>query len=342
MSIVQSGLLDGCIKSRRRSSPRMGLSILALLLPVSNSHPIPSPVAKRDQHRAGNTESEIHIFITACGGRYPMEIAASTMSTIRSIYFSSTLIEPVHVHITHDADVVIVRHLLQVLDRLVDAGMIDEDRMRFTNSTTNIPKNLIDSFKRCATSRLMIAEEHPDIDVGIYIDIDTYVLSDIHELYWIARSQFGRNQWSGFTMENENGRGWYKNHNTASIARGHNSGVNTGVWLFDARKWRMSNFTKFWKGYNKTARLGDQDIINEYFYQHDNEIYVLPCEWNSRSDSECSISPLRGILHGNRGSLKRPYKAWWDGGAINDWGTYGFFLGLHHAAEAAPPPPSKL
>jgi hypothetical protein len=45
--------------------------------------------------------------------------------------------------------------------------------------------------------------------------------------------------------------------------------------------------------------FGDQDVYNHLFAEKD-EVYVLPCIWNVRSDSRCNIVSDIGILHGNR------------------------------------------
>jgi len=47
--------------------------------------------------------------------------------------------------------------------------------------------------------------------------------------------------------------------------------------------------------------LSDQDVYNHLFAEKD-EVYILSCEWNLRSDSYCKVFKEQvGILHGSRG-----------------------------------------
>ena len=63
---------------------------------------------------------------------------------------------------------------------------------------------------------------------------------------------------------------------------------------------RQSDFqTRLREVMYKFKFYGDQDVYNHLFAEKD-EVYVLPCVWNVRSDSRCNAAGGIGILHGNR------------------------------------------
>ena len=66
------------------------------------------------------------------------------------------------------------------------------------------------------------------------------------------------------------------------------------------RKARKTNFqARIRIAMKKYRFFGDQDVYNHLFAEKD-EVYVLPCTWNFRTDSRCNIVTGIGILHGNR------------------------------------------
>jgi hypothetical protein len=47
-------------------------------------------------------------------------------------------------------------------------------------------------------------------------------------------------------------------------------------------------------------QLPEQDLVNVYAHDHPDRIFVLPCEWNVRSDSICRKRTSAAIVHGSR------------------------------------------
>ena len=78
-------------------------------------------------------------------------------------------------------------------------------------------------------------------------------------------------------------------------------GLNSGVVLMNLTRIRKGDFQSRLRVAMHTFQFfGDQDVYNHLFAEK-NEVYVLPCQWNIRSDSRCAPKYHEmGILHGNR------------------------------------------
>ncbi len=82
-------------------------------------------------------------------------------------------------------------------------------------------------------------------------------------------------------------------------------GLNAGVLLLSLDRIRMMEFSRdrdeiitFY--YPKRALpLGDQDVLNAYAHKHKENIHVMSCSFNFRSDTAC-YDGFPVILHGNR------------------------------------------
>merc|ERR1711924_370715 len=103
-----------------------------------------------------------------------------------------------------------------VVELLLDNKFLDPRRLRVTGSVTTVPDHLKGKFKTCSTARLMLATEHPDIETGLYLDLDTYVASDLTEPLDEIKS-FNSTQWCGMVQETEafgQHGNWYLENNT--------------------------------------------------------------------------------------------------------------------------------
>eukprot|EP00121_Abeoforma_whisleri_P003110 Awhi_evm1s2793 len=267
-----------------------------------------------------DTDEEYHLFLTACGSR---KRAMQAGQLIRSVYETSTHRNRIHIHITHDGTKKVKKWLLDSVDLAMRRGYFNPNRIRFTNSVTTISENLKNEFHQCATSRLMLATEHPDIDYGLYLDSDTYVVSDITPLFREIKN-FNSTQWAGMSYNALTKRSWYPRKQFKGPFY-KPFGVNSGVFLVNFTRWRQSGFTEFSLNYNDfPIHLGDQDIINAYFGVKREQMYLLSCEWNYRTDlvkTKCldHIYDAK-ILHGSRGSFYNSHPR-------NLFKGYGLLLG---------------
>jgi hypothetical protein len=139
--------------------------------------------------------------------------------------------------------------------------------------------------------------------ISRYLDSDVFVNGDLSMLVSMAL-RFKKLQWAGFASEDGT-------HYTKGGTHGPYfgaSGLNSGIFLFNATRWRRTGFDEFVRNYKGHMPLGDQDIINAYFRFHTAEVFVLPCVWNYRTDSQCypnTPHELVGVYHGNRGAFAR-------------------------------------
>lgn len=167
-------------------------------------------------------------------------------------------------------------------------------------------------FKLCSTVRLSLPTLLPHVELAIYLDADIIVEGDLRELFGTS-SQFNTTQWMALTAEDGH---WYTHSRHAHQNVHQNqtkhtdfygaTGLNAGVFLANLTRWRLSAFDGFnraFLGQGYYTPLGDQDIMNAYFSEHPDEVLVLPCKWNQRTDSSCSHQgrfAADGIYHGNR------------------------------------------
>ena len=139
-----------------------------------------------------DTNQEMHIFLTACGGF----AAKQALSVARNIYTTSRTLRT-HIHFITDGSVEIREQLLKPLEILLEFGMIDPSRFRYTSAESTAPfylRHMLGQGKPCSTARLMIAADHPTITRALYIDVDTIISKDLAEL-WATADTFTEQQW---------------------------------------------------------------------------------------------------------------------------------------------------
>ncbi|XP_076458960.1 glucoside xylosyltransferase 2-like isoform X2 [Babylonia areolata] len=176
--------------------------------------------------------------------------------------------------------------------------------------------------RRCAYQRLFLHTLLADVDAVIYVDTDTLFLTSVTSV-WDNFARFNASQIMGLVANHENkkGGGWYKRNTKLRGVFVHPSGVNSGVILMNLTRLRHSN----WSGdiwhyshvHQKQLDLVDQDIYNIYLHFHPDQLFLLDCTLNFRTDhcskrfkdntSACLSAEKGGvrILHGNRQAFHR-------------------------------------
>ncbi|GAB6022327.1 hypothetical protein CHUAL_006449 [Chamberlinius hualienensis] len=168
-------------------------------------------------------------------------------------------------------------------------------------------KNL---FKLCACQRLFLSSFLRDVDSVLYVDTDTIFLRPADKI-WQHFYKMNSSQIAAMSPEHEDyATGWYNRF--AQHPYYKPLGVNSGVMLMNLTRMRAINWEAqlgpIYQQYKLKITWGDQDILNIYFHNHRDKLYVYPCEWNYRPDhcmyaSICKSAEKNGVatLHGNRG-----------------------------------------
>ena len=168
--------------------------------------------------------------------------------------------------------------------------------------------NILDLFKKCATTKLWLPDLLPSESAVINLDTDMIVLESLHSL-WQELDSFGAETYMALTEEGYTDPTWYNYHKRIHPGKG---GLNSGTILFDLNKARKINTTELFKAVlsEKPAptdfSLGDQDVLNVIFARNALGYKPLPCRWNRRLEGcliteDLALQP--GILHANRDVL---------------------------------------
>lgn len=170
-------------------------------------------------------------------------------------------------------------------------------------------------FKPCASFRLFLANANslPSVDSIIYVDTDTLFLQPPEDL-WQYFAKFNQSHIAGLARECQKGQQhcWYENNARHRFVEPY--GVNTGVMLMNLTRmrkvlWENELIEIYWDNKEKLA-YGDQDVLNIYFHDHPDQLYILTCNWNYRPEfcmmgednNLCEEARSHGVslLHGNR------------------------------------------
>ncbi|XP_077425447.1 glucoside xylosyltransferase 1 isoform X1 [Vanacampus margaritifer] len=176
-------------------------------------------------------------------------------------------------------------------------------------------------FKLCATQRLFLPLILKEVDSLLYVDTDILFLQPVEDI-WAFFSQFNASQLAAMALETEDLRiGWYNRF--ARHPYYGSAGINSGVLLMNMTRIRETFFKNdittvalkwseilmpLLQKYKLKIPWGDQDLLNIIFHHNPESLYVLPCQWNYRTDHcvyghNCQQAEKDGvsILHGSRG-----------------------------------------
>ena len=276
-------------------SKRFALPILGLLALLS---------ALAFPRRAEGEEPRIHLAVTACGDRLE-EALVMLESAVRSAR------GPITFHIFADDE------LRPQFAARLNAWPADV-RRKFTTVLYPIsypgvedPEKWRGLFKPCASERLFYPYLIETTDRVLYVDTDILFLRPIDDL-WSLFDQLKPEQLAALAPEGEVAElNWYKRF--AQHPYVQPLGVNSGVMLMDLAKMREARWRERMLAYRKQYTAipwGDQDLINIFFAESPEKLYVFSCEWNFRPDhcmygSNCKAAEENGvsIVHGNRQSF---------------------------------------
>lgn len=267
--------------------------------------------------QAAPPPAEIHLAVTACGDRLE-EALVMLESATRSARGHLTF------HIFADDEL-----RPQFAARL--NAWPEAVRKKFTPALYPIsypgvtdPESWRKLFKPCASQRLFYPYLIEGTDRVLYVDTDILFLRPVDDL-WSFFGELAPEQIAALAPEGENpDLNWYKRF--AQHPYVQPLGVNSGVMLMDLEKMREARWRERMLAYReqyKSIPWGDQDLINIFFAESPEKLFVFSCEWNFRPDhcqygSNCKAAEERGIavVHGNRQSFhtdKQPtFKAAYD------------------------------
>ncbi|XP_077425448.1 glucoside xylosyltransferase 1 isoform X2 [Vanacampus margaritifer] len=160
-----------------------------------------------------------------------------------------------------------------------------------------------------------------EVDSLLYVDTDILFLQPVEDI-WAFFSQFNASQLAAMALETEDLRiGWYNRF--ARHPYYGSAGINSGVLLMNMTRIRETFFKNdittvalkwseilmpLLQKYKLKIPWGDQDLLNIIFHHNPESLYVLPCQWNYRTDHcvyghNCQQAEKDGvsILHGSRG-----------------------------------------
>ena len=266
---------------------------------------------------SGLVTERTNIILTVCGkARY----GEDALLTIKSVLAETNAVFSYNIFtIVTDKSPEIEKALLTPLSNLLLHELRDRNIEVHIIPAMDLPIEFEVPFGKCASQRLFYAE-NPFLayeDAVLHVDTDTIILQNP----WILWSEFNSflgHEHTGMATESNGGVGYYRKRLSRfhkKCARGSceckkvpckrfygHYGLNSGVMLMNLTRIRRRNFQDRIKNVMRSMTfLGDQDVLNHLFAEKD-EVHVLPCKWNIRSDSYCNILEREaGILHGSRG-----------------------------------------
>lgn len=160
----------------------------------------------------------------------------------------------------------------------------------------------------CAAFKLDILSMLPRSERRVvYLDVDVVVFVDLAQLYGL----FDKHPDKTLMLSREtyrSGTGWYAKARNQKRGKQHfhqPTGVNSGLMLMNLDRMRHDNLTaERCLAYNdEPISMGDQDVINSYAFHRPDEVLILPCEYNRRTDSHCDDGDLLHAGNGSNGRL---------------------------------------
>ncbi len=297
------------MKTLRRCLSHVLLPLALWALPAA-AHPAAAAAAKAPAAappgatRPVRASSEIHLAVVACGDRLEESLvmlqsaARSTRGHLTFHIFADDELRPRFQRRLEAWPAALRARFTPVLYPIRYPGVEDPEKWR----------NL---FKPCASQRLFFPYLIEGTDRVLYVDTDVLFLRPPDEL-WRLFDRFQPEQLAALAPEGEVAAlNWYKRF--AKHPYVQPLGVNSGVMLMDLAKMRGARWRERILAYRRqytSIPWGDQDLINIFFAESPEKLYLFSCAWNFRPDhcqygSNCKAAEENGVavVHGNRQSF---------------------------------------
>jgi len=261
----------------------------------------------QSNYQEEHSEKIFHMIVVACGSMKTIS-GRKQFKQLTGLIKSAIIMtqEKINFHLIVDSDEFYNR-IAKLVNSMLD---LYKDKVIMTKHEAWYPKE-IQAFKAiyrpCSTQRLLIPDMFPDLNQIVYVDTDVLFLRPPEHLFQLFE-QFNKDQ---FISMDVNMYPWkwvvpkdvpiYKN------------GFNSGVMLMDVQKTRRPevNWQKRVKEidekYKGQLHFFDQDLMGVFFNTTPENIYDLPCHWNTKRincifvDSErCPLEKLNevSLVHG--------------------------------------------
>jgi UDP-xylose:glucoside alpha-1,3-xylosyltransferase len=302
-------------------------------------------------------KDRIHIAIVSCGANRATEALASMRSALLMTQ------HPLSFHIFHNADdgndVFFTKALSswQQQQQQEQQQETAESTLDFFLYTSNLPDEYATLFAPCACQRLFLHESLPEsVERVLYVDSDTLFLADVGIMWKEFETALQAHTDTDTTnddIDNVNDINSDKpmSNILAALVPEHQAtsksayyrdqtnhpyyhddqtvGLNSGVLLLNLRKMRAHPWNAELTSYlhNYTLQYYDQDLMNIYFHHHPDELLVLSCDWNYRTDhcfwvnQHCTTAAGIRILHGSRGTFHAPVSPIAEQYSVRTWQT---------------------
>ena len=235
-------------------------------------------------------ENEINIAFTIDNKYTPISLFA-----MESILKNNDSNSDYNFYIVGDKLSVFNKNLLKTYAKLKNVSIkIIDASTEIIDGGRNLQEKLLPKeelyLPRVSTARILLPILLPDIDRVLYIDPDIIVLSDLKELYEIELED----KPVGMVID-------IMFYNPKTYNQNEYSYANSGLMLFDLKKWREDKIVEQMISYAKEREhfeFADQDIINPVLK---NNIKMLDPIWNNQWEIgiERIMVPIKGkgILH---------------------------------------------
>jgi UDP-xylose:glucoside alpha-1,3-xylosyltransferase len=265
-----------------------------------------------------NKNERIHIAIVSCGASRAPEALASMRSALLMTQ------HPLSFHIFHNADDGNDVYFTKALSRWQQQQQQQkpaQSAFDFFLYKSNLSDDYATLFAPCACQRLFLHESLPEsVERVLYVDSDTLFLADVGILWKKFEKALQRpmsNILAALVSEHQatSKSAYYRDQTNHPYYHDENSvGLNSGVLLLNLKRLRAHPWNQALTNYlhheNYTLQYYDQDLLNIYFHFHPDELLVLSCDWNFRTDhcffANQHCSTTISILHGSRGTFHAP------------------------------------
>ena len=177
-------------------------------------------------------------------------------------------------------------------------------------------------------SRFLISQLKPNIEKGIYLDVDIIALGDIAELFNEDLGEYALGAVPKYLLQEDHTR-WKA---TFDLSDKHKY-FNSGVLLLDLKKWRatdtISGLFEIEQSYREKLQCPDQDILNKRF---DNDYMILDGKYNIMTNEmhQKGYVYKEPLLRHFNGSVKPWHATSFYNFPIQHFNEFWFFASMTH------------